>query len=121
MLRHANAAGIPDWTYPTVNSYDVPGALAPASAEDQAMVKQFLGYGMPATTSAVTTGGHSLTFSLAAKILGRRRPRPRGGWRCERPQHHAGLPGRDRLLVVLRGPVRTARAPARADPTKCPS
>ncbi len=69
VLRHANAAGIPDWTYPTVNSYDVPGALAPASAEDEAMVKQFLGYGMPATTSAATTGGHSLTFSLAAKVL----------------------------------------------------
>ena len=69
VLRHANAAGIPDWTYPTVNSYDVPGALAPAPAEDQAMLKQFLGYGMPATTSAISTGGRHLTFSLAAKIL----------------------------------------------------
>jgi hypothetical protein len=69
VLRHANAAGIPDWTYPTVNSYDVPGALAPATAADQAMVKQFLGYGMPATTSAVTRGGHNLTFSLAAQVF----------------------------------------------------
>jgi LCP family protein required for cell wall assembly len=69
VLRHANAAGIPDWTYPTVNSYAVPGALDPVPSEDQAMVKQFLSYGMPATTSAVTTGDTKMTFSLAAKVL----------------------------------------------------
>ncbi len=69
VLRHANAAGIPDWTYPTANSYVVPGALDPVPSEDQAMVKQFLDYGMPATTSAVTTSGSKVTFSLAAKVL----------------------------------------------------
>jgi LCP family protein required for cell wall assembly len=69
VLRHANAAGIPDWTYPTVNSYDVPGALDPLPSEDQAMVKQFLTYGMPSTTSAVTTTGSTIRFSLAAKVL----------------------------------------------------
>ncbi len=68
VLRHANASGIPDWTYPTVNSYSVPGALDPAPSEDQAMVKQFLDYGQPATTSASTTEG-KMTFSLAAKVL----------------------------------------------------
>jgi polyisoprenyl-teichoic acid--peptidoglycan teichoic acid transferase len=69
VLRHANAAGIPDWTYPTANSYVVPGALDPVPSEDQAMVKQFLDYGMPATTSAVTRSGSKVTFSLAAKVL----------------------------------------------------
>jgi polyisoprenyl-teichoic acid--peptidoglycan teichoic acid transferase len=68
VLRHANAAGIPDWTYPTANSYEVPGALDPVPSEDQAMLKQFLDYGMPATTSAKTTGGE-MTFSLAAKVF----------------------------------------------------
>ena len=68
VLRHANAAGIPDWTYPTVNSWEVAGALDPAPPQDQAMVKQFLDYGLPATTSASTTKGH-LTFSLAAKVF----------------------------------------------------
>ncbi len=70
VLRHANAAGIPDWTYPTVNSYEVAGALDPVPSEDQAMVKQFLNYGMPATTSAVTTTGSGVKFSLAAKVFG---------------------------------------------------
>jgi hypothetical protein len=70
VLRHANAAGIPDWTYPTVNSYSVPGALDPVPSEDQAMVKQFLSYGMPATTSALSTGGKTMSFSLAAKVFG---------------------------------------------------
>ncbi|HTT88187.1 MAG TPA: LCP family protein [Acidimicrobiales bacterium] len=70
VLRHANAAGIPDWTYPTVNSYSVPGALDPVPSEDQAMVKQFLSYGMPATTSALTTSGKKVNFSLAAKVFG---------------------------------------------------
>jgi polyisoprenyl-teichoic acid--peptidoglycan teichoic acid transferase len=68
VLRHANAAGIPDWTYPTVNSWEVPGALDSAPSQDQAMVKQFLDYGLPATTSASTSRGH-LTFSLAAKVF----------------------------------------------------
>jgi len=68
VLRHANAAGIPDWTYPTVNSYEVPGALDPVPYQDQAMVKQFLGYGIPATTSSVV-GTAKPTFSLAAKVF----------------------------------------------------
>lgn len=69
VLRHANAAGIPDWTYPTVNSYYVPGALDPDTSADQAMVHQFLTYGLPSTTSAQTTSGHRVTFSLASKVL----------------------------------------------------
>ena len=46
-LRHANAGGIPNWTYPTVNSPVVPGALAPDPSLDQQVVAQFLSYGMP--------------------------------------------------------------------------
>jgi hypothetical protein len=67
VLRHANAAGIPEWTYPTVNSTDVPGALDPVPGQDQQMVQQFLSYGLPPattpagaapTTAAATTGAH---------------------------------------------------------------
>ena len=68
VLRHANAAGIPDWTYPTVNSYEVPGALDPVPYQDQAMVKQFLSYGIPATTSSVVRAAKP-TFSLTAKVF----------------------------------------------------
>ena len=106
VLRHANAAGIPDWTYPTVNSYEVPGALDPVPSEDQAMLKQFLDYGMPATTSAKTANG-DMTFSLAAKVFDA--AAHRGSGRGGQPaQHHAGFPGRDGLLVVLPGPIHTA-------------
>jgi polyisoprenyl-teichoic acid--peptidoglycan teichoic acid transferase len=68
VLRHANAAGIPDWTYPTVNSAEVAGALDPVPSEDQAMVKQFLDYGLPATT-AKTSATANGSFALAAKIF----------------------------------------------------
>ena len=51
VLRHANAAGIPDWTYPTANSVSVAGALDPVPSEDEAMVQQFLHYGLPAAQS----------------------------------------------------------------------
>jgi len=33
VLRHANAAGIPEWTYPTVNSTEVPAPLTPLPSE----------------------------------------------------------------------------------------
>ena len=56
VLRHANAAGIPEWTYPTVNSTEVPGALDPVPAEDQQMVQQFLSYGLPAARAGGTAG-----------------------------------------------------------------
>ncbi len=52
VVRHANAAGIPEWTYPTVNSTAVPGALDPVPAADQQMVQQFLSYGLPAAKGA---------------------------------------------------------------------
>lgn len=52
VVRHANAAGIPEWTYPTVNSTSAPGALDPVPAADQQMVQQFLSYGLPAPKSA---------------------------------------------------------------------
>jgi LCP family protein required for cell wall assembly len=50
-LRHANATGIPNWTYPTVNSTTVPGALDPVPSLDSQVVQQFLSYGMPRTSA----------------------------------------------------------------------
>jgi LCP family protein required for cell wall assembly len=72
VLRHANAAGIPEWTYPTVNSTEVPGALDPVPSEDQQMVQQFLTYGLPATAGG--TGGttsRAATASTSAVGVGR--------------------------------------------------
>lgn len=46
-LHHADAAGIPNWTYPTVNSTVVSGALDPVPVQDQQVVNAFLSYGMP--------------------------------------------------------------------------
>jgi LCP family protein required for cell wall assembly len=74
VLRHANAAGIPEWTYPTVNSTEVPGALDPVPSEDQQMVQQFLSYGLPAVKAAGATAGTTspaATTSTAAVGLGR--------------------------------------------------
>jgi LCP family protein required for cell wall assembly len=55
VLRHADAAGIPEWTYPTVNSTEVPGALSPVPSADQQMVQQFLNYGQPASGASKTS------------------------------------------------------------------
>ena len=66
VFRHANAAGIPDWTYPTVNSVEVAGALDPVPSEDQAMVQQFLHYGLPATQSPASTSPATTASSSAA-------------------------------------------------------
>jgi LCP family protein required for cell wall assembly len=52
-LRHANAAGIPNWTYPTVNSTSVPGALDPVPSLDSQVVQEFLSYGMPKQPASV--------------------------------------------------------------------
>jgi polyisoprenyl-teichoic acid--peptidoglycan teichoic acid transferase len=73
VLRHANAAGIPEWTYPTVNSTEVPGALDPVPSEDQQMVQQFLSYGLPAATAGAAAGTTSpaATTNTAAVGLGR--------------------------------------------------
>jgi polyisoprenyl-teichoic acid--peptidoglycan teichoic acid transferase len=66
VLRHANAAGIPDWTYPTVNSVSVAGALDPVPSEDQAMVQQFLHYGLPAGQAPVGSSAPTTASSAAA-------------------------------------------------------
>jgi LCP family protein required for cell wall assembly len=74
VLRHADAAGIPEWTYPTVNSTEVPGALDPVPSEDQQMVQEFLSYGLPAVKTAGATAGTTspaATTSTAAVGLGR--------------------------------------------------
>ncbi|HYA45627.1 MAG TPA: LCP family protein, partial [Acidimicrobiales bacterium] len=51
-LRHANVVGIPTWTYPTVNSTAVPGALDPVPSEDQRVISEFMSYGLPAKSAA---------------------------------------------------------------------
>jgi hypothetical protein len=72
-LRHTDASAIPEWTYPTVNSPEVPGALGPVPSEDQAMVQQFLSYGLPAraaTATATPTTAPSLKpSSIAVRVL----------------------------------------------------
>jgi LCP family protein required for cell wall assembly len=71
VLRHANAAGIPEWTYPTVNSTEVPGALDPVPSEDQQMVQQFLSYGLPAIGATAGTGPATTTGTV---VVGMGRP-----------------------------------------------
>jgi LCP family protein required for cell wall assembly len=66
VVRHANVAGIPEWTYPTVNSTAVPGALDPVPAADQQMVQQFLSYGLPASHSTTGTAATTGTTGTAA-------------------------------------------------------
>ena len=74
VLRHANAAGIPEWTYPTVNSTEVPGALDPVPSEDQQMVQQFLSYGLPAATAGGTAGTTSPAATTGTAAVGLGRP-----------------------------------------------
>lgn len=62
-FRHADVNGIPTWTYPSVNSVVVPGALDPVPSQDQAMVQQFLNYGLPSGAGSPTT---STSVSSAA-------------------------------------------------------
>ena len=54
-MRHSNVAGIPNWTYPTVNSTAVPGALDAVPSADQQVVNQFLSYGIPKPKPAANT------------------------------------------------------------------
>jgi LCP family protein required for cell wall assembly len=72
-LRHANATGIPNWTFPTVNSVSVPGALDPVPGLDQQVVDEFLSYGMPkqkATAQAGRTSAPALTAqSVSVEVL----------------------------------------------------
>lgn len=59
-FRHTNVNGIANWTYPTVNSVEVPGALDPVPSEDEAMISQFLHYGLP------SSGGSPSTTTVAS-------------------------------------------------------
>jgi LCP family protein required for cell wall assembly len=67
VLRHANAAGIPEWTYPTVNSVEVPGALDPVPPADQQMVQQFLSYGLPPSKTAVGAVAPTSTAAISMR------------------------------------------------------
>lgn len=68
-LRHVHATGIPNWTYPTVNSTAVPGALDPVPSLDQQMVRQFLSYGLPATAPRTTTTARVNPSQTWVKVL----------------------------------------------------
>ena len=101
-LRHTNAAAIPQWTYPAVNSAAVPGALDPVPAEDQQVVKQFLSYGLPAAKPAARTAAAPVRpASISVAVLngsgqaGQARPSRQGsqGRRLRGPLHGR----RDRL------------------------
>ena len=47
VLRHANVAGIPNWTYPTVNSTDVPECLTPSRPRTTRLSASFSTTGSP--------------------------------------------------------------------------
>jgi LCP family protein required for cell wall assembly len=65
-MRHTNAAGIPNWTYPNVNSASVPGALDPVPSADHQMVHQFLTYGLPSGATTATTGAPAAAHATKA-------------------------------------------------------
>jgi LCP family protein required for cell wall assembly len=50
-FKSANVSTIPSYTYPTVNSSAVPGALDPQKQAGQAMIQQWLDVGQPAAPS----------------------------------------------------------------------
>jgi LCP family protein required for cell wall assembly len=66
-LRHTHVSGIPDWTYPNVNSTSVPGALDPVPSEDEQVTQEFLNYGMPA--AAATSATKVLPRSVSVEVL----------------------------------------------------
>ena len=71
-MRHTNVAGIPNWTYPTVNSTEVPGALDPVPAADQQVVSEFLSYGMPKPKPSGVTSSSSSALapsSITVSVL----------------------------------------------------
>jgi LCP family protein required for cell wall assembly len=71
-LRHTNVAGIPNWTYPTVNSTEVSGALDPVPAEDQQVVSEFLNYGMPKpkpSSPSATAASAPNPSSITVRVL----------------------------------------------------
>jgi polyisoprenyl-teichoic acid--peptidoglycan teichoic acid transferase len=109
VLRHANAAGIPEWTYPTVNSTEVPGALDPVPSEDQQMVQQFLSYGLPAATAGGTAGTTSPAATTSTAAVGLGRP------------GSLTAPGRAVLTAWLEAGAEATGAPAGALATTPPS
>jgi hypothetical protein len=68
-MRHANVAGIPNWTYPTVNSTEVSGALDPVPSADQQVISQFLNYGLPKQTTSAATASAVAPSSITVSVL----------------------------------------------------
>jgi LCP family protein required for cell wall assembly len=62
-FRSANLSTIPSYTYPTVNSSAVPGALDPLTGDGQVLIQSWLDVGQPAPSPSTTTTvpGHVAT------------------------------------------------------------
>ena len=58
-FRSANVSTIPAYTYPTVNSTAVPGALDPETQPGQAVIQQWLDVGTPAPSASKAARGAS--------------------------------------------------------------
>jgi LCP family protein required for cell wall assembly len=68
-LRHSNVSGVPTWTYPTVNSTEVPGALDPVPSEDEQVLHAFLTYGAPKASTTTTTGPALARSAISISVL----------------------------------------------------
>ena len=71
-LRHADAAGIPNWTYPTVNSTVVAGALDAVPSLDQQVIDEFLNYGAPkheAAPAGASSASQLAPSSVSVEVL----------------------------------------------------
>jgi LCP family protein required for cell wall assembly len=60
-FKSANVSTIPSYTYPTVNSTAVPGALDPQTQAGRAMIQQWLNVGQPATSTPAASQSHTQT------------------------------------------------------------
>jgi LCP family protein required for cell wall assembly len=59
--RSADLSTIPSYTYPTVNSQSVPGALDPRTQQGQAMIQQWLSVGQPVAAPSAPAGSSPTT------------------------------------------------------------
>jgi polyisoprenyl-teichoic acid--peptidoglycan teichoic acid transferase len=63
-FRSADLTTIPSYTYPTVNSTQVPGALDPDTQQGQAVVQQWLNVGQPAPAPTSPTPSHAPVITV---------------------------------------------------------
>ncbi len=63
-FRSADLTTIPSYTYPTVNSTEVPGALDPDTQQGQAVIQQWLNVGQPAPSATSPTPSHAPVITV---------------------------------------------------------